>query len=91
MKHYYDNIMMNLGKLSSNKAHPVKGERKNKEKGPGQVWVGKPKKPKGFELSYLSAKSPCLHLVFGPPFSPYPFFQWYPQSNEILLNLSVKC
>jgi hypothetical protein len=21
----------------------------------------------------------------------YPLFQWYPQSNEILLNLSMKC
>jgi hypothetical protein len=24
-------------------------------------------------------------------FTPYPLFQWYPQSKEILLNLSVKC
>jgi hypothetical protein len=23
-------------------------------------------------------------------FTPYPLFQWYPQSNEILLNLSMK-
>jgi hypothetical protein len=22
-------------------------------------------------------------------FTPYPLFQWYPQSNEILLNLSM--
>jgi hypothetical protein len=22
----------------------------------------------------LSIKSPCLHLVFGPHFTPYPFF-----------------
>jgi hypothetical protein len=30
-----------------------------------------------------------LSLVF---FSPsYPLFQWHPQSNEILLNLSMKC
>jgi hypothetical protein len=24
------------------------------------------------------------------PFTPYPLFQWYPQSTEILLNLSMK-
>jgi hypothetical protein len=36
----------------------------------------------------LSRKSPCLHPLFHPP---YPFFQWYPQSNEILLNLNMKC
>ncbi len=24
-------------------------------------------------------------------FTPYPLFEWYPQSNEILLNLSMKC
>jgi hypothetical protein len=29
----------------------------------------------------LSVKSPCL--VFGPPFTPYPLFQWYPQSKKI--------
>jgi hypothetical protein len=30
-------------------------------------------------------------FVFGPPFTPYLLFQWYPQSKEILLNLSMKC
>jgi len=39
----------------------------------------------------LSVKSPCLHPVFGPAFTPYPLFQWYLQSNEILLNLRMKC
>jgi len=24
-------------------------------------------------------------------FTPYPFFQWYLRSKEILLNLSLKC
>jgi hypothetical protein len=24
-------------------------------------------------------------------FAPYPLFQWYPQSKEILLTLSMKC
>ncbi len=29
--------------------------------------------------------------MFGPPFTPYPHFQWYPQSKDILLNLYMKC
>jgi hypothetical protein len=44
-----------------------------------------------FNSIELSQKSPCLHPVFGSPFTPYPLFQWYPQSKEILLNLSMKC
>jgi len=36
----------------------------------------------------LSVKSPCLHPRFGPL---SPLSQWYPQSKEILLNLSMKC
>ncbi len=24
-------------------------------------------------------------------FTPYPLFPWYPQSNEILLHLSMRC
>jgi len=40
----------------------------------------------------LWVKSPYLHPVFGPAFTPiYPLFQWYPQSEKILLNLSMKC
>jgi hypothetical protein len=39
----------------------------------------------------LSVKSPSLHPVFGPAFTLYPLFQWYGQSKEILLNLSMKC
>ncbi len=46
----------------------------------------------------LSVKKPCLHPVFGPPFTPYPLFQWYPQSKEIfiksqyeMLKLSIQC
>jgi len=35
----------------------------------------------------LSVKSPCL----CPPFHPLSLFQWYPQSNETLLNLSISC
>jgi hypothetical protein len=35
----------------------------------------------------LFGKSPCLHSLF----QPYPLFQWYLQSKEILLNLSIKC
>ncbi len=36
-------------------------------------------------------KSPCLHLVFGPPCHPHPLFQWNLQSKEILLYLSISC
>jgi hypothetical protein len=32
-----------------------------------------------------------LHPVFGPPWPPIPLFQWYPQSKDILINLSMKC
>jgi hypothetical protein len=32
-----------------------------------------------------------LHSAFGPPFTPYPLFQWYPQSKDILISLSMKC
>jgi hypothetical protein len=30
-------------------------------------------------------------LVFGPPFTTKPLFQWYSQSKEILLNLGMIC
>jgi hypothetical protein len=30
-------------------------------------------------------------VTFGPAFTLYPLFRWYPQSKEILLNLSMKC
>jgi hypothetical protein len=30
-------------------------------------------------------------IHFSNSFHPYPLFQWYPQSNDILLNLSMKC
>jgi hypothetical protein len=33
---------------------------------------------------YLYVKSPSFHLIFGPPFTPEPLFQWYLQSKEIL-------
>jgi len=33
----------------------------------------------------LSVKSPSLHPVFGPVFTPYPLFQWYLQNKEICL------
>jgi len=39
----------------------------------------------------ISESHPCLHPVFGPAFTPCTLFQWYPQSNEILFNLSMKC
>jgi hypothetical protein len=43
------------------------------------------------EIKEISVKSPSFHPVFGPAFTPYPLFQWCPQSKEILLNLSMKC
>jgi hypothetical protein len=43
------------------------------------------------KLIELSIKSPCLHPVFGLAFILYPLFQWYPERNEILLNLGMKC
>jgi hypothetical protein len=43
------------------------------------------------KLLELSLKSPCFHPVFGPAFTPYPLSQWYPQSKENLLILSMKC
>jgi hypothetical protein len=41
------------------------------------------------EVFQISLKPPCLHPVFGPPFTPYTLFQWYLQSNEISLYLSI--
>jgi hypothetical protein len=35
----------------------------------------------------VTLSSPC----FWACFHPYPLFQWYLQSKEILLNLSMKC
>jgi len=40
--------------------------------------------------SRVPVKSPCLHPLFGPAFTPYPLFKWYPQSKENLLNLTMK-
>jgi hypothetical protein len=40
-----------------------------------------------FNRVKLYVKSPCLHPIFRPAFTPYPLFQLYPQSTEILLNL----
>jgi hypothetical protein len=42
-------------------------------------------------ISRVIHKVTRLHPVFGPAFTPYPLFQWYLQSKEILLNLSMKC
>jgi len=35
----------------------------------------------------VTLSSPCLWASFHP----YPLFQWYPYSKDILLNLSMKC
>jgi hypothetical protein len=34
---------------------------------------------------------PLFHLLSPLLSPPYPLFQWYPQSKEILLNLGMKC
>jgi hypothetical protein len=34
----------------------------------------------------LSGKSPCLHLVFGPAFTPYALSEWYLPSKEIFIK-----
>jgi hypothetical protein len=39
----------------------------------------------------LYLKSLSLHPVFGPPFTPYPHFQWYPQENDIICHLRPSC
>jgi hypothetical protein len=48
------------------------------------------KNPKNTDVIELSVKSSSLCPLFGPAFTPYPLFQWYPQSKEILSNLSMK-
>jgi nicotinamide riboside transporter PnuC len=50
------------------------------------------KKNTGYIWLELSLKSPYLHTIFGPPFTPpYALFQWHAQTKEIWLNLSMKC
>jgi nicotinamide riboside transporter PnuC len=39
----------------------------------------------------ISVKSPSLSPLILFAFTPYPLFEWYPWSKEILLNLSMKC
>jgi hypothetical protein len=36
-------------------------------------------------------KSSSLSPLVPSAFTPYPLFQWYPQSKETLLNLRMKC
>jgi hypothetical protein len=44
-------------------------------------------------LTWTKVENTCkdhnVEVTFS--FTPYPLFQWYPQSNEILLNLSMNC
>jgi hypothetical protein len=37
----------------------------------------------------LSVKSPCLHPVFGPAFTPYPLLKWYPSSIYTLSSFKL--
>jgi hypothetical protein len=39
----------------------------------------------------LFQKSPAFSRPISSAFTPYPIFHWYLQSNEILLNLGMKC
>jgi hypothetical protein len=39
----------------------------------------------------FSIKSPSVSPLSPLLSPPYPLCQWYPQSKEILLNLSMKC
>jgi hypothetical protein len=50
-----------------------------------------PETHKKFHTIDLSVKSPSVSPPISSAFTPYPFFQWYPQSKEILLNLGMKC
>ncbi len=43
------------------------------------------------DILELSRKSPYVSPPIPSAFAPYPLFQWHPQSNEILLNLGMKC
>jgi len=43
------------------------------------------------EILELSIKSPSVSRPISSAFTHNPLFQWYLQSNEILLNLSMKC
>jgi hypothetical protein len=44
-----------------------------------------------FHALELSIKSPSVARPISSAFAPYPLFEWYPQSKEILLNLGMKC
>jgi len=41
-------------------------------------------------LKLSVVKSPSVSPPIYSAFAPYPLFQWYPWSNEILLNLGMK-
>jgi hypothetical protein len=46
-----------------------------------------------FKMAPLPKQIPCNKVICKVTlsFTPYPLFQWYPQSKEILFNLGVKC
>jgi len=50
-------------------------------------WLQYRSRKSGFLLEDLN-KVICEVML---SFTPHPLFQWYPQSNEIILNLSMKC
>jgi hypothetical protein len=56
-----------------------------KSKSPG-IPAKKKKRTKCLHLRKLSVKSPSFSPPIPSDFTPYPLFQWYPQSKEILFN-----
>jgi hypothetical protein len=55
------------------------------------IYLFKKKKGSGIHAYVIRLiRKVTLHSVFGPPFTPYLLFQWYPQSKDILISLSMK-
>jgi hypothetical protein len=51
----------------------------------GHVWA------ENVDWFELSLKLPSVSPSISASFTPYPLFQWYLQSKEILLNLGMRC
>ncbi len=75
-----------------------RGENKVSKKNWDEGWErAKEKSQPGMVQGYGVNQHSPVHQrgwmvhIFGLPFTPYPLFQWYPQSKDILLNLSMKC
>jgi hypothetical protein len=51
----------------------------------GHVWA------ENVDWFELPVKLPSVSPSISSSFTPYPLFQWYLQSKEILLNLGMRC